>query len=141
MMGYLEMNLEMSLNNKIPAYFKGSDILVPIRLGTESDPILPSSLVDYSFDLVQVTDGNLSVLVVFKKTPEANDKQAILVDDATGRINLVVPKELTKEAIDGTYYVIPTLVLNTTGDAEYGIDQFTDKGKIMIPVFNLYGYD
>ena len=135
------MNLEMSLNNDIPSYFKGSDILVSIRLGTEAAPTLPSTLVDYSFDLVQVTDGNLSVLVVFKKAPGANDKQAILVDNAAGRINLVVPKELTKEAIDGTYYVIPTLVLNTTGDAEYGIDQFTDKSQIMIPVFNLYGYD
>jgi hypothetical protein len=52
-----------------------------------------------------------------------------------------VPKELTKEAIDGTYYVIPTLVLNTAGDAEYGVDQFTDKSQIMIPAFNLFGYD
>jgi hypothetical protein len=135
------MNLAMSLNKDIPAYFKGSDILVSIRLGTEAAPTLPSTLVDYSFELVQVTDGNLSVLVVFKKTPEGEDKQAILVDDATGRINLVVPKELTKEAVNGTYYVIPTLVLNTTGDANYGIDQFTDKAQIMIPAFNLFGYD
>lgn len=134
------MNLEMSLNN-LPTYRQGSDILIPITLGSTLNPKPVSSFIDYEFEIIGKDDFDSFTLITFKKNPGLKDLSIITVDDQLGRLNLVIPKEISKEARRGCYYLLPTLVINTAANGELNQDDFTDKSGELFPAFNINSDD
>jgi hypothetical protein len=122
-------------------YYKGSDILIRFRFGTEANPIPPNSLIDYEFELIGMDDSNRQFSgITFKKAAEGVEYPVVVLDNDAGLASFTVPKEFTANAREGVYMIVPTLTLDVSLDEAHSGNEFVDKSDAK-ELFKLVSYD
>lgn len=78
---------------------------VPTEENPSGTPIPLTSIVDYKINVYRRNEQGQKVnLVVFRKSPVGNNKQAIEVDVDLGKIGFVVDRTVTLKAEKAVYY-------------------------------------
>lgn len=116
-------------------YLKGNDISFDILAKNASGVVIPiSAIYDYEVFIYGIVNSEKRLFLVFAKNSDAEKRAIVVVDDAAGRLKIIIPRTWTVNAPEAL--LIAEIRCQFTASADY-VSSKVNKGLDNLVIGNL----